>query len=80
MTNSVGAQSGSSAVYQLKGLVAKVDDDTRFADNNLKKLAAYWFVALALQRDKGYIRIENKSEFRCKVERVKPILVENHNS
>ena len=52
-----------------------MDDDTRFADNNLKKLAADRLAALVLQTDKGHIRIENKPEFRSEVERVKPILL-----
>jgi polar amino acid transport system substrate-binding protein len=73
---SVGAQSGFSVVDQLKGLGAKVDDGTRSADDNLKKLVAGRFVALALQTDEGDISVENNPEFKGKVERIKPFLVE----
>jgi polar amino acid transport system substrate-binding protein len=76
VSGSVGAQSGFSVVDQLKGLGAKVDEGTRSADDNLKKLMAGRFVALALQTDEGDISVENNPEFKGKVERIKPVLVE----
>lgn len=76
VAGSVGAQSGFSVVDQLKGLGAKVDDATRSADDNLKKLVAGRFVALALQTEEGDISIERDPEFKGKVERIKPVLVE----
>lgn len=76
VTGSVGARSGFSVVDQLKGLGAKVDDGTRSAYDNLKKLVAGRFVALALQTDEGDISVENNPEFKGKVERIKPFLVE----
>lgn len=72
----VGAQSGFSVVDQLKGLGAKVDDGTRSADDNLKKLLAGRFVALALQTEEGDISVESDPEFKGKIERLKPVLVE----
>ncbi len=73
---SVGAQSGFSVVDQLKSLGVKVDDGTRSADDNLKKLVAGRFVALALQTEEGDTSIENSPEFKGKIERIKPFLVE----
>ncbi len=73
---SVGAQSGFSVVDQLKTLGASVDDATRSADANLKKLMAGRVVALAMQTEEGDASIENNPEFKAKVERVKPVLVE----
>lgn len=72
----IGAQSGFSVVDQLKTLGAKVDDATRSADDNLRKLIAGRFVALALQTEEGDSSIENNPEFKGKVERIKPFLVE----
>lgn len=72
----VGAQSGFSVVDQLKGLGAKVDDGTRSADDNLRKLLAGRFVALALQTEEGDISIEGNPEFKGKIEKIKPVLVE----
>ncbi|MES2949642.1 MAG: hypothetical protein V4858_13960 [Pseudomonadota bacterium] len=76
VTGSVGAQSGFSVVDQLKTLGAKVDDATRSADDNLKKLLAGRFVALALQTEEGDTSIERDPEFKGKIERIKPVLVE----
>lgn len=72
----VGAQSGFSVVDQLKGLGAKVDDSVRSADDNLKKLVAGRIVALALQTEEGDISVDANPEFKGKVERIKPFLVE----
>jgi hypothetical protein len=72
----VGAQSGFSVVDQLKGLGVKVDDAARSADDNLKKLVAGRFGALALQTEEGDISIESNPEFKGKVERIKTVLVE----
>lgn len=76
VAGSVGAQSGFSVVEQLKTLGAKVDDGTRSADDNLKKLVAGRFVALALQTEEGDASVEASPEFKGKVERIKPVLVE----
>ncbi len=76
VAGTVGAQSGFSVVDQLKTLGAKVDDGTRSADDNLKKLVAGRFVALALQTEEGDTSIERDPEFKGKVERIKPVLVE----
>ncbi len=76
VNGSVGAQSGFSVVEQLKALGAKVDDGSRSADDNLKKLLVGRFVALALQTEEGDASIENNPDYKGKVERIKPVLVE----
>lgn len=76
VAGSVGAQSGFSVVDQLKTLGVRVDDATRSADDNLKKLLAGRIDALALQTEEGDVSIENNPEFKGKLERIKPFLVE----
>jgi len=76
VVGTVGAQSGFSVVEQLKTLGAKVDDATRSADDNLKKLVAGRFVALALQTEEGDTSVDRDPEFKGKIERIKPVLVE----
>lgn len=72
----VGAQSGFSVVAQLKSLGAKVDDGSRSADANLRKLVEGRLVALALQTEEGDISVEGNPEFKLKVEKIKPFLIE----
>lgn len=75
-SGAVGAQSGFSVVDQLKSLGVRVDDATRSADDNLKKLVAGRIDALALQSEEGDASVESSPEFKGKVERIKPVLVE----
>lgn len=72
----VGAQSGFSVVKQLQGMGARVDDGTRSADDNLKKLVDGRVVAVALQTEEGDISVAAKPEFAAKIERMSPFLVE----
>ena len=72
----VGAQSGFSVVDQLKSLGAKVDDGVRSADISLRKMLAGRIVALALQTEEGDMSIEGDPDFKTKIERIKPVLVE----
>lgn len=76
VSGSVGAQSGFSVVDQLKTMGAKVDDGSRSADDNLKKLLVGRFVALALQTEEGDTSIETNAEYKGKIEKIKPVLVE----
>ncbi len=76
VVGTVGAQSGFSVVEQLKTLGAKVDDATRSADDNLRKLVAGRFVTLALQTEEGDASVERDPEFKGKIERIKPVLIE----
>lgn len=72
----VGAQSGFSVVDQLKGLGAKVDDGTRTADDNLKKLLVNRVSAVALQTEEGDNSVASNPEFKARIEKVEPALVE----
>lgn len=71
----VGAQSGFSIVKQLTSLGAKVDDATRSADDNLKKLVLGRVVAVALQTEEGDISVASNPD-RAKIEKITPVLVE----
>jgi polar amino acid transport system substrate-binding protein len=76
VAGSVGAQPGYSIIDQLKQLGAKVDDGTKTADDNLKKLLAGRVDAVALQTLEGDNALATNSEFAAKVEKVKPPLVD----
>lgn len=71
----VGAQSGFSVVKQLQSLGAKVDDGTRSADDNLKKLIEGRVVAVALQSEEGDISVAASPD-ALKIEKITPVLVE----
>lgn len=75
VAGSVGAQPGYSIIDQLKALGAKVDDGSRSADDNLKKLIAGRVDAVALQTLEGENSVRNSPEFSDKVEAVSPVLV-----
>ena len=75
VAGSVGAQPGYSIIDQLKALGAKVDDGSRSADDNLKKLIAGRVDAVALQTLEGENSVRNDPEFSSKVEAVSPVLV-----
>ncbi|WP_137937232.1 transporter substrate-binding domain-containing protein [Chitinivorax sp. B] len=72
----IGAQSGFSIVDQLKGMGVKVDDGTRVADDNLRKVLTGRVAAVALQTQEGDASIADRPEFAGKIERVGPALAE----
>jgi polar amino acid transport system substrate-binding protein len=76
VAGSVGAQPGYSIIDQLKQLGARVDDGTKTADDNLKKLLAGRVDAVALQTLEGDNALATNAEFGAKVEKVKPALVD----
>jgi polar amino acid transport system substrate-binding protein len=76
VAGSVGAQPGYSIVDQLKQLGAKVDEGTKTADDNLKKLMAGRVDAVALQTLEGDNSLATNPEFSAKIEKVKPALVD----
>lgn len=73
---SIGAQSGFSVVKQLIALGVKVDDGTRSADGNLRKLVDGRVVAVALQTEEGDMSLVAMPDIAAKVERVTHFLVE----
>lgn len=76
VAGSVGAQPGYSIIDQLKQLGVRVDDGTKTADDNLKKLLGGRVEAVALQTLEGDNSLANNPEFASKVEKVKPPLVD----
>jgi polar amino acid transport system substrate-binding protein len=76
VAGAVGAQPGYSIIDQLKGLGAKVDDGTRTADDNLRKLLAGRVDAVALQTLEGENSLASNPEFLAKIEKVSPALVD----
>lgn len=72
----VGAQSGFSIVAALKALNVKVDDGTKTADDNLKKLVNGRIVAVALQTEEGDTSLNDHPEYKEKIEKMVPVLVE----
>ncbi|PHV12532.1 substrate-binding periplasmic protein [Chitinimonas sp. BJB300] len=75
LTTAVGAQQGYSIIEQLKTMGVRVDDGTRGADDNLRKLVAGRLQVVALQTQEGDNSIA-QSEFNGKVEKISPPLVE----
>lgn len=75
VAGAVGAQPGYSIIDQLKSLGAKVDDGTRPADDNLRKLMAGRVDAVALQSLEGENSLASNPEFMAKIEKVSPPLV-----
>lgn len=73
---SVGAQAGFSAVEQMRSWGIKVDDGTASPDTNLKKLLLGRFEAVALQTEEGDFRVDSNPEFKARIERISPVLVE----
>lgn len=73
---SVGAQSGFSAVEQMRSWGIKVDDGSSSADTNLKKLLLGRFDAVALQTEEGDFRVKSNPQFKARIERMSPALVE----
>lgn len=72
----IGAQTGFSIVEQLKALGATVDEGGRAPGNHLQKLLLGRLAAVALQSDEGDMNIISNPEFRGKIEKVVPVLVE----
>ncbi len=73
---SIGAQPGYSIVDQLKQLGVKVDEGTKTADDNLKKLLAGRVDAVALQTLEGDNALRTTPEFAAKIEKLSPALVD----
>lgn len=76
VSGAVGAQPGYSIIDQLKQLGARVDDGTKTADDNLRKLLAGRLDAVALQTLEGDNALSTNAEFAAKIEKVKPPLVD----
>lgn len=72
----VGAQTGFSVVEQLRALGATVDEGGRAPGDHLQKLLLGRLAAVALQTEEGDASIANNPEFRGKIEKVQPVLVE----
>ncbi|AMC33819.1 hypothetical protein VN23_04000 [Janthinobacterium sp. B9-8] len=72
----VGVQTGFSIISQIKELGARVDDQTRSAEINLKKLATDRVVAIALQTQEGDRTLDLIPELAKKIEKVTPALIE----
>lgn len=75
-SGTIGAQPGYSIVDQLKQLGAKVDEGTKTADDNLKKLLAGRLEGVALQTLEGDNSLATTPEFAAKIEKVSPPLVD----
>ncbi len=75
-TGSIGAQPGYSVVDQLKQLGVKVDEGTKTAEDNLKKLLAGRVDAVALQTLEGDNALRTVPEFSAKIEKMSPPLVD----
>lgn len=76
VSGSVGAQPGYSIIDQLKSLGAKVDDGSRNAADNLRKLMVGRLDAVALQTLEGENLLATTPEFSAKIEKVSPALVD----
>ncbi|PHV12985.1 substrate-binding periplasmic protein [Chitinimonas sp. BJB300] len=72
----IGAQAGFSIVDQLKAMGITVDDGTRIADDNLRKLLVGRVAAVALQTQEGDASIAANADMRGKIERLSPPLAE----
>ncbi len=72
----VGAQTGFSVVEQLRRAGTVVDEGARDADSHLRKLVLGRVAAVALQTEEGDNAIQSDSEFRDRIERISPFLVE----
>jgi polar amino acid transport system substrate-binding protein len=75
-TGSIGAQPGYSIVDQIKQLGAKVDEGTKTADDNLKKLLAGRLDGVALQTLEGDNSLATVPEFSARIEKISPPLVD----
>lgn len=73
---SIGAQPGYSIVDQLKQLGVKVDEGTKTADDNLKKVLLGRLDAAALQTLEGDNSLSTNPEYGAKLEKVTPPLVD----
>ncbi|MBY0446740.1 MAG: hypothetical protein K2Q15_16215 [Burkholderiales bacterium] len=74
----IGAQTGFTIVSQLKELGVQVDDQTRSAEVNLKKLIVNRVVAVALQTQEGDRTLTLIPELANKIEKVTPPLIEKN--
>lgn len=75
-SGAIGAQPGYSIVDQLKQLGVKVDEGTKTADDNMKKLLLGRVEAVALQTLEGDNSIRTNPEFAAKIEKLTPPLVD----
>jgi polar amino acid transport system substrate-binding protein len=71
----VGAQTGFTIISQLKELGAMIDDQTRSAEVNFKKLLAGRVVAVALHTKEGDMELGLKPDFSRGIERIVPPLI-----
>lgn len=76
VSGAIGAQSGYSIVDQLKGMGVRVDDGTRSADDNLRKLMTGRVAAVALQTREGDNSLHAAPDMAAKIEKVPTPLVE----
>ncbi|WP_293931784.1 ABC transporter substrate-binding protein [Iodobacter sp.] len=74
----VGAQSGFAVIPQLKELGTKVDDQTRSAEINFKKLMVGRVGAVALPTKEGDMQLRNKRFFSKRIEKIGPPLVDKN--
>jgi polar amino acid transport system substrate-binding protein len=72
----VGAQTGFSVVELLKKTGVAVDEGGRAAESHLRKLVLGRVGAVALQTEEGDNAVQSDAEFRERIERVSPVLVE----
>ncbi|MES2947397.1 MAG: transporter substrate-binding domain-containing protein [Pseudomonadota bacterium] len=75
-TGTIGAQPGYSIVDQLKQLGVKVDEGSKTADGNLKKLLAGRVDGVALQTLEGDNSLSTTPEFAAKLEKLSQPLVD----
>nr|WP_283204904.1 transporter substrate-binding domain-containing protein [Chitinivorax sp. B] len=72
----IGTQTGFSITDQLKAMGLKVDDGTRVADDNLKKLLVGRVDAVALQTNEGDASLAARPDMSARIERIGPPLAE----
>lgn len=76
VTGAIGAQTGFSVVEHLRKSGVLVDEGARDAESHLKKLVLGRVVAVALQTEEGDNSLQADAEFRDRIERISPVLVE----
>ncbi|MEJ2794177.1 transporter substrate-binding domain-containing protein [Iodobacter sp. LRB] len=74
----IGAQTGFTIISQLKELGVPVDDQSRSAEVNFKKLIAGRLTAVALHTNEGDMELSLNADFSKQIERVLPPLIEKN--
>ncbi|STQ91018.1 substrate-binding periplasmic protein [Iodobacter fluviatilis] len=74
----IGAQTGFTIITQLKELGVPVDDQSRSAEVNFKKLIAGRLAAVALHTNEGDMELSLKADFSKRIERIMPPLIEKN--